>query len=99
MQFIDDLIEKKIQIKAHPEKKIHAKVYILRPEPFNSNTPAIAITGSSNLTDAGLGGGDFYNYEFNVQLNDYDEVKFATDEFEKLWSESVDILPVDIQMR
>jgi superfamily II DNA/RNA helicase len=97
LQFIDDLIEKKIQIKAHPEKKIHAKVYILRPEPFNSNTPAIAITGSSNLTDAGLGGGDFYNYEFNVQLNDYDEVKFATDEFEKLWSESVDILPVDIQ--
>ena len=97
LQFIDDLIEKKIQIKAHPEKKIHAKVYILRPEPFNSNTPAIAITGSSNLTDAGLGGGDFYNYEFNVQLNDYDEVKFATDEFEKLWAESVDILPVDIQ--
>ena len=97
LQFIDDLIEKKIQIKAHPEKKIHAKVYILRPEPFNSNTPAIAITGSSNLTDAGLGGGAFYNYEFNVQLNDYDEVKFATDEFEKLWAESVDILPVDIQ--
>jgi len=97
LQFIDDLIEKKIQIKAHPEKKIHAKVYILRPEPFNSNTPAIAITGSSNLTDAGLGGGAFYNYEFNVQLNDYDEVKFATDEFEKLWVESVDILPVDIQ--
>jgi superfamily II DNA or RNA helicase len=97
LQFIDDLIEKKIQIKAHPEKKIHAKVYILRPEPFNPNTPAIAITGSSNLTDAGLGGGNFYNYEFNVQLNDYDEVKFATDEFEKLWAEAVDILPVDIQ--
>ena len=68
LQFIDDLIEKKIQIKAHPEKKIHAKVYILRPEPFNEHTPATAITGSSNLTDAGLGGGNFYNYEFNVQL-------------------------------
>jgi superfamily II DNA/RNA helicase/HKD family nuclease len=97
LQFIDDLIEKKIQVKAHPEKKIHAKVYILRPEPFNQHTPATAITGSSNLTDAGLGGGNFYNYEFNVQLNDYEEVKFATDEFEKLWAESVDILPVDIQ--
>ena len=97
LQFIDDLIEKKIQVKAHPEKKIHAKVYILRPEPFNQHTPATAITGSSNLTDAGLGGGNFYNYEFNVQLNDYEEVKFATEEFEKLWLESVDILPVDIQ--
>jgi superfamily II DNA/RNA helicase len=97
LQFIDDLIEKKIQIKAHPEKKIHAKVYILRPEPFNEHTPATVITGSSNLTDAGLGGGDFYNYEFNVQLTEYPDVKFATEEFEKLWAESVDILPVDIQ--
>ena len=97
LQFIDDLVEKKIEIKAHPEKKIHAKVYILRPEPFNQHTPATAITGSSNLTDAGLGGGNFYNYEFNVQLTEYSDVKFATEEFEKLWAESVDILPVDIQ--
>ena len=97
LQFIDDLIEKKIQVKAHPEKKIHAKVYILRPEPFNEHTPASVITGSSNLTDAGLGAGEQYNYEFNVLLNDYPDVKFATDEFEKLWADAVDILPVDIQ--
>lgn len=97
LQFIDDIIQKKIQVKAHPEKKIHAKVYILRPEPFNQHTPATVITGSSNLTDAGLGGGNFYNYEFNVQLTEYPDVQFATAEFEKLWAESVDILPVDIQ--
>lgn len=58
----NSLIQGKIQVKAHPEKKIHAKVYILRPEPFNQHTPATAITGSSNLTEAGLGGGNFYNY-------------------------------------
>jgi superfamily II DNA/RNA helicase len=97
LQFIDDIIQKKIEVKAHPDKKIHAKVYILRPEPFNEHTPAIAITGSSNLTDAGLGGGNFFNYEFNVQLGEYADVRFATDEFEKLWAESVDILPVDLQ--
>jgi superfamily II DNA/RNA helicase len=97
LQFIDDIIQKKIQVKAHPEKTIHAKVYILRPEPFNEHTPATVITGSSNLTDAGLGGGNFYNYEFNVQLTEYPDVQFATAEFEKLWAESVDILPVDIQ--
>ena len=97
LQFIDDLVEKKIQVKAHPEKKIHAKVYILRPEPFNEHTPSSVITGSSNLTDAGLGAGFMYNYEFNVLLNDYPDVKFATDEFEDLWKDSVDILPVDIQ--
>ncbi|RYU90952.1 helicase [Mucilaginibacter terrigena] len=95
--FINDLIENKIQVKAHPEKKIHAKVYILRPEPFNEHTHSTVITGSSNLTDAGLGAGNFYNYEFNVQLTEYTDVKFATEEFEKLWDESVDILPVDIQ--
>ncbi len=97
LQFIDDVMEKKIQVKAHPKKKIHAKVYILRPEPFNEHTFSSAITGSSNLTDPGLGAGKNVNYEFNVQLSDYEDVKFATDEFEKLWAESVDILPVDIQ--
>ena len=97
LQFIEDLVKKKIQVKAHPEKKIHAKVYILRPEPFNEHTPASVITGSSNLTDAGLGAGDLYNYEFNVLLNNYPDVKFATDEFEILWEDSVDILPIDIQ--
>lgn len=97
LQFIDDLIEKKIEVKAHPDKKIHAKVYIFRPEPFNQHTPAQVITGSSNLTDAGLGSGNQYNYEFNVQLNDFDDVEYATAEFEKLWKEAIDILPVDIQ--
>ena len=96
-QFIDDLITKKIEVRAHPDKKIHAKVYIFRPSPFNEHTQATVITGSSNFTDAGLGSGNIYNYEFNVQLNDYQDVKFATDEFEKLWAESIQLLPVDVQ--
>lgn len=97
LQFIDDLIEKKIHVKAHPEKKIHAKVYIFRPEPFNEHTPSSVITGSSNFTDSGLGAGIIFNYEFNVQLCDHDDVKFATDEFELLWQDAVDILPIDVQ--
>jgi superfamily II DNA or RNA helicase len=97
LQFIDDLIEKKIEVKAHPDKKIHAKVYILRPEPFNEHTYASVITGSSNFTDAGLGGSKQPNYEFNVQLNTYGDVEFATNEFEKLWKEAVNILPIDIE--
>ncbi|PKQ68345.1 helicase-related protein [Raineya orbicola] len=97
LQFIKDIITKKVEVKAHPDKKIHAKVYIFRPEPFNQHTPASVITGSSNLTDAGLGASTIRNYEFNVQLNDYEDVKFATEEFEILWKEAVDILPVDVQ--
>jgi len=96
LQFIEDVASKKIEIKAHPEKKLHAKIYIFRPEPFNEHTPSSVITGSSNLTHAGLGGNGS-NYEFNVLLNDYDDVKFATAEFEKLWKESVPILPVEVE--
>ena len=94
IQFISDIIDKKIQVKAHP-KHIHSKVYIFRPEPFNEHTPANVITGSSNLTGNGLGLNN--QCEFNVQLAEYTDVKFATDEFEELWKDALDILPVDIQ--
>ena len=96
LQFIEDVASKKIEIKAHPERKLHAKIYIFRPEPFNEHTPSSVITGSSNLTHAGLGG-DGSNYEFNVLLNDYDDIKFATEEFEKLWKESVPVLPAEVE--
>ncbi|NYT26957.1 MAG: NgoFVII family restriction endonuclease [Candidatus Thiodubiliella endoseptemdiera] len=92
-QFIQDMLSGKVSLKAHPSQKIHAKIYIFRPDNFNEHTASSVITGSSNLTDAGLGTQQTANYEFNVLLNDYDEVKFAADEFEKLWLEGVDILP------
>ncbi len=92
-QFIQDMLSEKISLKAHPSQKIHAKIYIFRPDNFNQHTASSVITGSSNLTDAGLGTQKIANYEFNVLLNDYEDVKFATDEFEKLWAEGVEILP------
>ncbi len=92
-QFIDDIRNEKVQIKAHPSRAIHAKIYIFRPDNFNQHNIGSVITGSSNLTDAGLGTNSNSNYEFNVLLNDYDDIQFATDEFEKLWQEGVEILP------
>jgi ERCC4-related helicase len=97
IQFIDDIITKKIEIKAHPSKKLHAKIYIFRPEGWNEHKAGHVITGSSNLTDAGLGVGDDSNYEFNVLLHHYDDVNFAKKEFEKLWAESISILPIEIE--
>lgn len=98
LQFIKDIATEKIKIKAHPTRKLHAKIYIFRPKDFNPHSGCEVITGSSNLTEAGLGAaGDTSNYEFNVSLRDYDDVKFATDEFEKLWAEAVDILPREIE--
>ena len=97
LQFIADIASGKIRIKAHPTRKLHAKIYIFRPKNFNPHSACEVITGSSNFTKAGLGvQGNDSNYEFNVSLRDYDDVKFATDEFEKLWNESVDILPEEI---
>ena len=37
------------------------------------------------------------NYEFNVLLKDYEDVVFATNEFEELWSEATELLPIDIK--
>jgi len=97
IQFMDDLISGKIELRAHPKKKIHAKVYIFRPVYFNEHAPCEVITGSSNLTDAGLGANPESNYEFNVSLRDYEDVKFATEEFERLWNESVPILHAEAE--
>lgn len=97
LQFIQDIINHKIQIRAHPDKKIHAKVYIFKPENFNEHSTGSVITGSSNFSKSGFGITREPTYEFNVELRRYDDVKFALDEFEKLWIESVEILPVDIK--
>jgi superfamily II DNA/RNA helicase len=96
-QFINDIASKKIQIKAHPTHKLHAKIYIFRPENWSEHRSGHVITGSSNLTDAGLGSSDISNYEFNVLLNDYDDVVFASNEFEKLWNEGIAILPIEVE--
>ena len=96
LQFIEDIATKKIEIKAHPSKKLHAKIYIFRPENWNEHKAGQVITGSSNLTENGLGEKDDFNYEFNVLLNYYEDVKFATDEFERLWIEGIPILPVEV---
>lgn len=97
LQFIEDISTKKIEIKAHPSRKLHAKIYIFRPEKWNEHNQGKVITGSSNLTDSGLGGYEGSNYEFNVILEAYDDVKFATNEFEKLWEQGISILPVEIK--
>lgn len=96
-QFLEDVVSGKITIKAHPDKNLHAKIYIFKPEIFNANSTGTVITGSSNLTDNGLGSFEKSNYEFNVELRRFDDIKFASDEFEVLWDESIDILPIDVQ--
>jgi superfamily II DNA/RNA helicase len=97
MLFMEDIINKKIQIKVHKTKKLHAKIYIFLPANFNEYSGGEVITGSSNLTESGLGIKDDANYEFNVCLRDFSDVNFAEKEFQKLWEEGEEILPFDIE--
>lgn len=91
LQMVQDLIEGKLELRAHPSKKIHAKFYILYPDNFNQHTFGAAITGSSNLSGNGLGVGNDKQYEFNVKLTQYEDVAFAKQEFELLWEEAKNV--------
>ena len=87
-QMAQDIASGKLELRAHPSKKIHAKIYLLYPDNFNEYTMGAAITGSSNLSGNGLGISAESQYEFNVKLTDYEDVKGAKEEFEKLWEEA-----------
>ena len=88
LQMLQDLIDGKLELRAHPSKKIHAKLYILYPDNYNQHCFGAAITGSSNLSGNGLGISEDKQYEFNVKLERYDDVQFAKEEFEQLWEEA-----------
>lgn len=87
LQLIDDIVCKKVLIRVHPKQNIHAKIYIFREQEKHNHGYGAVITGSSNLTDAGLS----QNFEFNVELRDNTDIEFASQTFEKLWNESVEI--------
>jgi len=91
LQMLQDMIDGKLELRAHPSKKIHAKLYILYPDNYNQHAFGAAITGSSNLSGNGLGISDEKQYEFNVKLTQYDDVAFAKNEFELLWEEAKNV--------
>jgi superfamily II DNA or RNA helicase/HKD family nuclease len=86
-QLILDLVSQKIQIRVHPKKNIHAKMYVFREKEKHAHGYGVVITGSSNLTAAGLS----TNFELNVELRDNEDIDFALDTFNELWLESVPI--------
>lgn len=97
LQFVNDLMEGKIEVRAHNSKAIHAKFYLFLPEHHTAHSDGWVIMGSSNLTEAGLGIKKSPNYELNIALKDYDDVEFTKKEFIELWEQSTPILPADIQ--
>lgn len=93
INFIESILNGKIQLRIHPSKNLHAKIYIFRQKEEHKHAGwGAVITGSSNLTEAGLE----RNFEFNVELRDHDDVEFATKTFEKLWEEGIPLSESDI---
>lgn len=76
----------KVEIKAYPSGNIHAKLYIMT-FPEDDKDVGRVITGSSNLTQAGLS----ENLEFNVELKDRSDYEFALAKFNELWGSAVDV--------
>ena len=83
LQFIDWLKTGKLEIKAYKERKTHSKLYIMT-FPKGDKDNGRVVTGSSNFTYPGLE----KNLEFNVELKDSNDFKFAKDKFEELWEKS-----------
>lgn len=86
-KFIEWLKSGKLEMRMYVKAPIHAKVYIMRKDQTKADYFGSVITGSSNFSEAGL----LNNLEFNVELKDQPDVKFAFDKFEELWAEGVPI--------
>lgn len=97
VQLFDDVRVGRVELRMHASRNLHAKFYLCLPKDFNENSGGTVIMGSSNLTDAGLGTARAERYELNVEIRDYDDVKFCKDEFERLWRESVPITPENLK--
>ncbi|KAF2961349.1 phospholipase D-like domain-containing protein [Fervidobacterium sp. 2310opik-2] len=82
--FINHLKNGKVQIRKTKEPN-HSKLYILN---FKDKTvrPGLFITGSSNLTKAGLE----EQTEFNVEISDFG-LDSTKEFFSRLWQESIEI--------
>jgi superfamily II DNA or RNA helicase len=85
--FISDVATGRVELRIHPSQRIHAKLYIFREPTKHDHGYGSVITGSSNLSDAGLAN----NFEFNVELRDNHDIDFATETFEKLWADGVPV--------
>ena len=71
-KFIEWVKSNKLEIKVYPSQNIHAKIYIIG-FPEGDRDIGRVITGSSNLTQAGL----VDNLEFNVELKNSADYQFA----------------------
>ena len=97
LQLCEDLIAGRLQMRIHATKNLHAKFYLFLPKEHDEHSDGWVIMGSSNISDSGLGIKQPQQYELNVAMKDYDDVKYCSDEFWTLWNEAVPLSADDIE--
>lgn len=97
LQMCEDLVSGRLQMRIHATKNLHAKFYLCLPQNHSEHSDGWVIMGSSNISDSGLGIKQPAQYELNVAMKDYDDVKYCSDEFWTLWNEAVPLTAEDIE--
>jgi superfamily II DNA/RNA helicase len=85
-KFVEWIVSGKLEIKAYPSARIHAKLYVMTFADGHIDKGRV-ITGSSNFTSAGL----VDNLEFNVELKNRSDYEFALAKFNELWVQAVEV--------
>ena len=96
MQMCEDLVSGRLQMRIHATKNLHAKFYLCLPQNHSEHSDGWVIMGSSNISDSGLGIKQPPQYELNVAMRDYDDVKYCADEFWSLWEAAIPLSADDI---
>ena len=86
LKFVEWISTGKLEIRAYPERNLHAKLYIMTFKEGDRDVGRV-ITGSSNFTQKGL----VENLEFNVELKNISDYQYAKKKFEELWEKSVEV--------
>ena len=86
LKFVAWIKSGKLEVRAYPSGRVHAKLYIMTFQDDDRDKGRV-VTGSSNLTEAGLQD----NLEFNVELKNRADYEFALAKFNELWADSVDV--------
>lgn len=86
LKFVEWIKSGKLEVRAYPSERVHAKLYIMTFQEGDRDKGRV-ITGSSNLTQAGL----VDNLEFNVELKNPSDYDFALAKFNELWAKAVEV--------
>ena len=96
LQMCEDLVSGRLQMRIHATKNLHAKFYLCLPQNHSEHSDGWVIMGSSNISNSGLGIKQPPQYELNVAMKDFDDVKYCSDEFWTLWNEAIPLTAEDI---